>query len=167
MQLIETDTQRNEVLGCPFRDQGGILVPDLRWKSANLIAVPLPTPLPLSWAPDLPVVHALNVHRKLATQVRNCISELILRGLWLLFKTYAGCYSVRFQRGSQDHPSVHCWGVALDFNADTMRRGSALKWPDEVVAVWASHGFRNGAEFHVPDAMHFEARKCYFDEVRP
>jgi hypothetical protein len=57
-------------------------------------------------------------------------------------------------------PSNHSWGTAVDINSlqNPQRRPLTTNLPDDIVQLWASHGFRWGGSYKTstPDPMHFE-----------
>lgn len=74
---------------------------------------------------------------------------------------YGGIYNFRAKRGNP-MPSTHCWGIAIDLEAVTMRRGTDLRLPQPVIDAFAKFGFAYGGDFHgVKDPMHFQLALGY------
>ena len=159
MREIRNTTQRLAVLGRPYQVHNGVIYADLAWAAANLVYVPMPQGLVLSWDHGT-ITHRVRCHRLLADQLQGAFVELMAKRLWDELGSFAGSYIVRRQRGSKAI-SAHAFGIALDFNSENMPQGSPAQWPVKVVDVWNAHGFINGAGFKRPDPMHWEALKVF------
>lgn len=81
---------------------------------------------------------------------------LIERGLAHELKTFDGCFNLRFKRGSDSKPSLHCYGLAIDLNASLNPLRGESKWSKEFVQVWHDAGFFWGGDFTRIDAQHFQ-----------
>jgi len=78
------------------------------------------------------------------------------RGLTEQVQNYGGIWQMRSKRG-MDHPSVHCWAVAVDLEPAKYPLGSTDRFSDEVVACFREAGFFYGGDFaHRLDPMHFQ-----------
>jgi len=88
---------------------------------------------------------------------------------------YDGCYNFRKSRNS-NATSKHCWGIAIDLNADENRNkqpwvngkqgqkipGTSRRYasmPKEFIDIMKKHGFKSGGEAWGRDAMHFQFTK--------
>jgi hypothetical protein len=92
--------------------------------------------------------------------LRKAFGLIANRGLQALLHTYDGCFNPRPMK-SGNMPSMHTWGMALDFNALTnpFRRDGRLvtDFPPEFVMCFAEAGFEWGGIWNKPkDAMHFQ-----------
>lgn len=95
------------------------------------------------------------------------IQECVLRGY--VFKD-GQCWGAncRAIRGSNS-PSVHSWGLALDFNSLTnwLGREDGGDIPSWMVTLWNEYGFRWGGNYSGrEDPMHFEFMGTPADVVR-
>lgn len=152
--------------GDPYRvlgDDGVLSLPErMEWES-RLTVVPLPKPIPLSWAPKT-LATRIRCHRLAApafSAVFACIKaeKDLLDGL----RTYGGCYEFRTKRRNGDDLSVHSWGVAIDFNPGTNQQGSKGDMHPGLVQVFEAHGFLWGGRWRgaAQDAMHFQLATGY------
>jgi hypothetical protein len=105
------------------------------------------------------------INKEVIAPFEAVMRELVDTGLIRELKTYDGCWVVRNMRGTSV-PSMHSWGVALDFNAKLNPLGVAWgsragMFSSAFLAVWRKHGWTCGADWKVPrgDAMHFEYTK--------
>ncbi len=99
---------------------------------------------------------SISCHRFIAPLLHNVWSELIATGHEFLVSSFDGCFVVRQIRGVA-RPSLHCWGLALDLNAEKFPVGSHSRQAPELVQAFARQGFINGADFrHRKDPMHFQ-----------
>ncbi len=95
-------------------------------------------------------------HKFIAPQLHNVWAELTAGNHLDLVKTFDGCFVVRSIRGLA-RPSLHCWGLAVDLNADKFPLGSLRRQAPELVQAFADSGFINGADFrHRKDPQHFQ-----------
>jgi hypothetical protein len=85
----------------------------------NLVAIPLPYPMRISW--DLKhSVKTMQCHKLVAKNFKNVFADLLKTyGLAKLkelgIDLYGGCYNFRQMRGGSDW-SRHSWGIALDLD---------------------------------------------------
>lgn len=130
------------------------------WEQIALGVCVLPDSLPLGWDEETKVSR-VRVHRKLVVPLGGVMNEIHAKGFWPLLKTFDGGYAWRAKRGAKKL-STHCWGIALDFNADTNQLGEKGDMPPEIVQVFLKHGWEWGGHwFSRPDAMHFQACRGY------
>lgn len=104
-------------------------------------------------------------HKLLAGPLKMALRLICERGLAWELKTYDGCFNIRPMK-SGSSPSVHSWGLALDFNCATnpFQSENSRTWPDLVtdfsddfIKCFAEAGFEWGGLWtSVHDAMHFQ-----------
>ena len=129
------------------------------WEGVALGTCVLPEPLPLGWDEETKVSR-IRVHRKLVLPLEAIFKEIHDAGFWSLLKTFDGCYAWRAKRGAKKL-SLHCWGAALDFNADTNQLGEDGDMPLEIVNVFVKHGWEWGGKWERKDPMHVQAARGY------
>jgi hypothetical protein len=129
------------------------------WERVTLDYVYLPEVLPLGWDRTI-LVSRIRVHKLLTFPLSALLKELHAAGHWDKLKTFDGSYAWRPSRGSQKL-STHCWGIALDFNAETNGLGEQGDMAPEVIEMFVRHGWEWGGEWHRPDPMHFQAAHGY------
>jgi hypothetical protein len=87
----------------------------------------------------------------------DVIELLHVRDLLKEIKTFDGCFSVRYVRGREGIPSLHCYGIAIDLNAEEMPLGSPSKWSEKFIRTWKEKGWQCGKDFATRiDAQHFQ-----------
>lgn len=96
--------------------------------------------------------------------------NLITTGCVKELKTYDGCFSIRNKRAGGT-PSLHSWGVAIDFNSsnnqfgktyDELKRAGRTPFTDGFLQCFREAGFDCGGDWsRTPDRMHFQLRKLY------
>lgn len=72
-------------------------------------------------------------------------------------KTFDGCWNVREIRGRPGKWSVHCFGMACDFNAAENPLGGPVAFSKKFLAAMSDAGFTLGADFKRIDAQHVQA----------
>ncbi len=98
----------------------------------------------------------MRVNTVVALPLHRVFEDLTNEGLIDQLKTFDGSYVVRDVRGASVL-SMHAFGLALDFNAETNQRGTHGDMPKEIVDCFIRHGWFWGGNFqHIPDPMHFE-----------
>jgi hypothetical protein len=98
-------------------------------------------------------------HRLITIQLHNVFTRLADAKAGHLIKTFDGSFVIRNVRGGTQ-PSLHSWGLALDFNAALLPLGSLARFDERVIACFAREGFFNGANFnHRKDPQHFQFTK--------
>jgi len=88
--------------------------------------------------------------------LRCAFRLLVERGLANEFRTYDGCHNIRRSKSGGIY-SVHSWGLAVDFNADSNGYGEEPSLSPEFVKCFAECGFEWGGLWSsTPDGMHFQ-----------
>ena len=83
------------------------------------------------------------------------------RGLEDQVQNYGGIYQVRTKRG-MNHPSTHCWAIAIDLEPAKFPLGSTDRFSDEVVQCMHDVGFFYGGDFeNRKDPMHAQLCSGY------
>jgi hypothetical protein len=108
---------------------------------------------------------SINGHHLLAEPLKMALRLVCERGRAQELKTYDGCFNIRPMKSSGSL-SVHSWGLALDFNAQTspFQTENSKTWPDLVtdfsdafVSCFAEAGFEWGGLWtSIHDPMHFQ-----------
>jgi hypothetical protein len=116
----------------------------------------LPAPLPLSWSSG--TVNSFACHRAMQDILQAVYNETYAKGLWDLLVNYGGCYNFRPTRGSTAKLSTHCWGIAVDHDAEHSRNGLGVepKIDMRIVEIFEAHGFLWGGRWRRKDGMHFQ-----------
>lgn len=126
---------------------------DPQFEVRNIVYFALPYPL---YYEDVPVKRA-RCHRLVVDNFQAAFEDLRAAGLQDQVRNYSGIYAPRAIRGFGSHPSTHSWGIAIDLEAERYPLGSALRMPDDVVAVFHKAGFFYGGDFLArKDPMHFQ-----------
>jgi len=104
-------------------------------------------------------------HKLLEKPLKKALSLVRDRGLAKQIKTFDGIWAIRPMKSSNSF-SVHSWGLALDFNAQTspFQTPASATWPklitdfsEDYVRCFAEAGFEWGGLWKsVHDAMHFQ-----------
>jgi len=148
-----------ELYGDPrqFIRDDGTLSP--LWE-AKMTVVPFPAPLPLGWDKSK-LARGCRVNHVIADEVDRVCKLLWKEGLWPRLRTYDGGYAFRAQRGSSTKMSLHSYGAALDFNAESNQLGTAGDMDPGVVQLFESCGWTWGGRWRRPDPMHFNFASGY------
>lgn len=104
-------------------------------------------------------------HKLLEKPLKKAFSLVRDRDLAKQIKTFDGIWAIRPMKSSNSF-SVHSWGLALDFNAQTspFQTPASATWPklitdfsDDFVRCFAEAGFEWGGLWKsIHDAMHFQ-----------
>jgi len=95
-------------------------------------------------------------HKFITGEIHDVFVDMNDGGLIPILNEYDGAYVVRSIRGSS-YPSLHSWGLAIDFDASKYELGSTARLPHQLVECWRKNGFFYGGDFrHRKDPMHFE-----------
>lgn len=105
----------------------------------------------------------VSCHRLAGPKLRELFAEWAREGVLERVKTWGGCFSPRFIRGSRTRLSNHAWGTAFDINVpwNGLGRQPALAGKPgsvrELVPTANRLGWYWGGHFmERPDGMHFE-----------
>jgi hypothetical protein len=141
--------------------------PTAAWEARNLVLIPSPFTLRLSWDPDVTVTR-LRCHRKVADSLKRVLSSI-----WMHYgqdqeriaearvDLFGGCYEHRRVSGSS-WLSLHSWGAGIDLDPERNPLGkewapNAGMMPEVVIDAFKAEGWTWGGDFQRPDPMHFEA----------
>lgn len=117
-------------------------------------------PYPLFYAGK--EVKRARCHRLLVENFQDAFEAIKAEGFESKVKNYSGIYANRAIRGQSRHPSVHCWGAAIDVEAEKYPLGSTKRFPDAVVDIFRKAGFFYGGDFKSrKDPMHFQFATGY------
>jgi hypothetical protein len=131
------------------------------WETSRIVRVPFPERLPLGWTiegppEDVRYASAAAVNRAIEAEVLAVFRLLAKEGLWRHLRTYDGGFVWRPQRGSSSILSMHAFGGALDFNANTNKLGTPGDMHPAVVQMFEASGWTWGGRWSRPDPMHFQ-----------
>lgn len=87
----------------------------------------------------------------------NAFQSLIRTNAVKGLKTYDGCFNIRKKRGLNS-PSLHSWGIAIDFNAFENGLGMRPKMSPDIVQCFKAAGFDWGGDWQRMDGMHFQLK---------
>jgi hypothetical protein len=134
----------------------------LSYWQLNMVHVPLPSPLPLGWSLAQHATVA-TVHHSIEDIVRRTFAELERSKAWSRLRTFDGGYEFRAKRTDSSKLSLHSYGAALDFDANTNKQGRLGDMHPDVVACFEANGWTWGGRFHPPqiDPMHFQYASGY------
>jgi hypothetical protein len=106
----------------------------------------------------VPLLGNVRCHRAIIDDVAAALGELVDAGLgsWVDPAQYGGCFHARRIGTDRDRLSSHSWGAAIDINVDLSLPGLGPVPPDEMIEIFARHGFRWGGDFTTPDHHHWE-----------
>lgn len=95
----------------------------------------------------------VDIHEPLLT----ALDAVLTAGCQSEFRTFDGCYNVRYIRGSTSVLSMHSYGIALDFNAATNPLGGRSSWSDPFIRCWTDNGWIWGGDFKLrKDPQHYQ-----------
>lgn len=95
------------------------------------------------------------MNRDMKEPFLQALNNLLFAGVYYEPTTFDGCFVIRSVRGMPGSPSLHSWGIALDFNAGEMPLGSESTWSPEFVKCFTDVGFAFGGNFRRKDPQHF------------
>jgi hypothetical protein len=124
------------------------------FEGQNIDRLDLPYPLLYGTA----MVTHTRCHRLLVPVFQAVFQAIKDAGLSDKAAHFSGIYAQRGIRAFPQHPSLHCWGVAIDLNAEDNPLGATKSKQDpRMVGIFKDHGFMWGFEFHNrKDPMHFQ-----------
>lgn len=141
----------------PYVRDDGTISP--LWE-ARMTKVYLPGPLPLGWRPVV-AVRSVRVNEAIAAEADLVFRALREAHLWDHIATFDGGYCWRPMRGARKL-SMHGFGAALDFNAESNPLGVKGDMNERVVACFEDHGWTWGGRWtDRPDGQHFQYGRGY------
>lgn len=128
-----------------------------QWEqNLNLVLVPFPEPLQLSWGRPEQTAHSIRCHAIAADPFRSAFRTIHSEGLWPDIKTFGGGFAVRAQRGSAGKWSTHAFGLAGDFDVNNNQLGEKPRMSPAIVRIFEAAGFLWGGNWSRPDGMHLQ-----------
>ncbi|AZI45273.1 M15 family peptidase (plasmid) [Deinococcus psychrotolerans] len=160
-----SDTELPFALGrFSYRDnpeQRGAVIPDPAWASTHLVEVDLTQFAGFPPTGGKPAKH-LWMHKQVAPVFIATMQEAVRRGLLSKLREYNGCYVPRHMGWTPGRPlSVHSWGAAIDFDANTNGYGvplARMQIDQGLVRCMEECGWTWGGRWTGPyaDGMHFQ-----------
>ena len=158
----------NGLYGNPDQNGDGVLDPN--FVREQLVVIPLPYPMRLSWNPGT-VIQRVQVHRLVAISLTAALEEILeIVGLSYLqareWDRWGGCGQWRAMRGYPAR-STHSWWIAMDVCPDCGRFGhreDIATYPAVIRDAFRRRGWDWGGawpEKYSADAMHFQACTGY------
>ncbi len=126
---------------------------DPAWVDANIVTE------------TVPLLGNVTCHRLVIEPLRRALGELEAQGHGDTVDPdgYSGCFYPRRIEGLPKL-SRHSWGIAVDLNIVGDKRGRDTKFAPELIEAMDRAGFRNGADWPLPDPAHFE---WHYDTSEP
>lgn len=131
-------------------------------KQKSMVLWDVPTELEIGVIPKRVYCNKLMIE-PLTKAFRNLISTGCVNEL----KTFDGCFNVRNKR-SGGTPSLHSWGVAIDFNNfdnqfgktyEQLQKAGRTPFTEKFLQCFREAGFDCGGDWvRSPDRMHFQLR---------
>ncbi len=144
-----------EFYSLPTRDEAGHVTAE--WQAANLVLMPSPFPLRLSWEPHQTVTH-IRCHKKIVEPMTAALQAVKDAGLTeYLGKDWGGCYADRSIRGDPSKLSLHALGAAIDWSVlkNPMGQLGDPIMAQKVAPIFKSIGWTWGGDFRDRlDPMH-------------
>lgn len=146
------------------------------WEQANIKLIKPPAGWQLYYQDDagLVKISGIRIHVLLADSFTAVLTEIWEHAKaqlpanattaqiqqWLHAKRVdqtGGGYNYRPNTSNPKVLSMHCWGIAIDWDPDHNPRGTAATTLEPWwYQIWANHGWSNGKHFHTPDPMHVQ-----------
>lgn len=159
----------NAFYGDPDKNRDGL--PDPEFEAAKIIRITPPYPMVLAW--NLQPLSRIAIHKECAESLLAAL-DAVGRAIpqkdreHFHLNRYGGGYMFRPIRGGS-RLSIHSWGAAIDLAPELNGLGVPYKppapgsnsrmMPRTVIEIFARHGWRSGAGWSRPDAMHFQAAR--------
>ncbi len=150
--------------GNPDDDSNG--QPDLEFETRYLTTIIPPYSMTFSW--NAVPVGKIKIHKKCADSLLAALTQIGKDFTFAERQKYqldrlGGGYNFRLMRGA-NALSIHSWGAAVDLapelNPLGVEYGSRPNMmPQKAIAAFKAQGWENGALWHRPDPMHFQAAK--------
>jgi len=138
------------------RDAGRkpILSPD--FERRHIVQLKLPSKIKEAIQP-IQKIKSIRCHRLLSNVFAGIFDEIVANDLMSHIHTIDGCFTFRPKRSGSEL-SVHCWGIAIDLNAQTNLQGTNGDMAPEIVAIFKNDGFVWGGDWtgKKRDPMHFQ-----------
>jgi hypothetical protein len=134
----------------------GKMMLDSAFEHKHIVSLTLPFPLRLASEPKK-MVSTIRCHALLTDRI-SAIFEDLGKSRPLAQKLYwGGCFNFRLKRNGLGL-STHSWGIAIDLNPETNKRGTMGDMPLEIVAAFKNYGFIWGGNWNgkARDPMHFQ-----------
>lgn len=133
------------------------LGPHEECRKHDLVIIPVPFPLRLSWEPTY--ITRVMVHPRIAGGLEAVLDEILeYYGLPFIqehgIDEFGGTFNPRKSRGS-DRWSVHAWAMAVDYMPSLGGFHVPALTPSPVVQAFKRQGFLWGGDWKNPDGMHF------------
>jgi hypothetical protein len=134
--------------------------------TSNLVACPCPYPLTLAWN-KTNTIQSFMCHKLVVDDLVSIFNSILnLYGNFSGVKEhrmhlFGGCYNFR-QMTSGSGLSRHAWGIAIDLDPDNNQYSwnrAKAKMPEEVISIFAQHGWKSGGRAWGKDYMHFQRTK--------
>lgn len=96
-------------------------------------------------------------HKWMVEPLKKAVANLNAAGLIQDWKTYDGCWNVRYMKGGNSL-SIHSWGLAIDINAaENPFNSGDFAMSDQFAQCFKDAGLHWGGDWISPvDAMHFQ-----------
>lgn len=129
---------------------------DPRWQAEQMVAIPLPFSLALSWDHSRRVTR-MTCHRLIMPVFSTCFQAIAEPGLQHHISSFGGCFAFRSQR-TGTKLSTHSWGIAIDLNPENNAQGTPGRMHPGIVSIFRNAGFTWGGDWSGPacDPMHFQ-----------
>lgn len=100
-------------------------------------------------------VKRLYCNRDMYPALLAALYDLKAKNLQGELKTFDGLFNIRMVRGTQDKPSAHAYGLAIDINAAENPLGGPVALSPQFVKCFTDAGFTWGGNFDRVDGQHF------------
>ena len=127
-----------------------------RFEREHIVLTKLPWAIPLSWNRNIEVVE-FRCHTLLKEKIETIFQKILDDGLKDKIHSFGGCFQFRLKSSGRGY-STHSWGIAIDLNPETNRRGELGDIDKLIVKVFEDAGFAWGGGWNgrVRDPMHFQ-----------
>jgi hypothetical protein len=150
----------NKVFGDiePFinRDSEGKLTLSPDFERRYIVRLNLPLEIQAAIQP-IQKIKSIKCHCLLSDIFAAIFDEIVANNLIPHIHTIDGCFAFRPKRSGSEL-SVHCWGIAIDINAQTNLQGTNGDMATEIIALFKKFGFAWGGDWkgNKRDPMHFQ-----------
>jgi len=135
---------------------GDVRVLDPAFERLFISCARLPLPLRLAWNPEKSIT-SFHCHILLKEKFEAIFDDIYGRGYYGKISSFGGCFVFRKKRSGTGY-STHSWGIAIDLNPDSNRRGTMGTMDRDIVGLFKEYGFFWGGEWRgaKKDPMHFQ-----------